>query len=165
MLTVISENVEGLSDPKEQLLANICKTNICDVLCLQEIHRGFDYNRPKINGMMLVIERPHEKYGSAIFVKTGTIIDNNNMAILTAETGGTLITSVYKPPSRPYQMPPLHNSKPEVVIGDFNSHSVNWAYDDSNADGDAVECWPEASQLSLVLNAKQPSSFNSRLGR
>ena len=157
--------MEGLSDPKEQLLANICKTNICNVLCIQEIHRGFNYNHPKINGMTLVVERPHEKYGSAIFVKTGTIIDDNNMAILTAETGGALITSVYKPPSRPYQMPLLHNSKPEVVIGDFNSHSVNWAYDDSNADGDAVECWPEAGQLSLVLNAKQPSSFNSRRWR
>ena len=63
--------------------------------------------------------------------------------ILTAETGGALIISVYKPPSILFQMPPLHNSKPEIAIGDFNSDSVTWAYADSTADSDAVKCWAE----------------------
>ena len=73
--------------------------------------------------MMLVVERPHEKYESTIFVKTGTIIEStsiiidDNIKILTAETGGALITSVYKPSSIPFQIPSLHNFKPGVVIG------------------------------------------------
>ena len=47
-------------------------TNNLNVLCLQETHRGQDDNRLRVPGMKLVAERPHDKYGSAIFVKTGT---------------------------------------------------------------------------------------------
>lgn len=36
------------------------KANSCDVLCLQEIHRGVVENRPKIVGLELVVERPHD---------------------------------------------------------------------------------------------------------
>jgi len=32
-------------------------------LLLQETHKDEDQNRPKINGMTLIIERPHNKYG------------------------------------------------------------------------------------------------------
>ena len=60
-----------------------------------------------------------------------------------------------------FRMHTLRTSKPQVIIGDFNSHSINWGYNESILDGDAVEAWAEASQLSLVHNAKLPKSFNS----
>lgn len=160
-------NVEGLSTPKEHLLANICKTTKCDVLCLQETHRGPNNNRPKICGMTLAIERSHKKHGSVLFVKTGTVIqstslsDDNNTEVLTVELSGVGIQSVYKPPGSPFLMPTLQATKPHIVIGDFNSHSTTWGYNESNPDGDAVESWAEASQLSLIHNAKLPKSFNS----
>lgn len=42
--------------------------NECDFICVQENHRDQNSIRPKIMNMKLVIERPHNKYGSAIFV-------------------------------------------------------------------------------------------------
>jgi len=53
------------------------------MLCIQETHRGPIQDRPRIPGMTLVIESPHEKYGSAIFVKAGTsaesTLNSNNI--------------------------------------------------------------------------------------
>jgi len=68
-MTIISINIEGLTPEKENILAELCKTSRCEVLCLQETHRDTNHRRPKINGMRLVVERPHSKYGKAIFTK------------------------------------------------------------------------------------------------
>ena len=103
--------------------------------------------------MTTLIEIPHEKHGSIMLAKNGTIIDStsksdeNNIEVLTAELRGATITSVYKPPPTPFVMPEIPSSgKPKIVIGDFNSHSQAWA---------------ERSQLNLIHDAKQPKSFNS----
>ena len=49
-----------------------------------------------------------------------------------------------------------------VVIGDFNSHGVEWGYRSRDEYGRLVEQWSETNQLSLVHYAKQPKSFNSK---
>ena len=87
--------MQSLSDPKDNFLptsATVTNATWFLVLSLQEPHCGFNNNCLKINGMTLVVGHPHEKYESAIFVKTGTIIesasiiDDNNIKILTTET-------------------------------------------------------------------------------
>ena len=68
-MTIISANIGGHSSPKRDLIAKLCCEHNCQVLCLQETHKGPNNNRPTITGMKMSIERPHEKYGSAIYVK------------------------------------------------------------------------------------------------
>ena len=45
-------------------------------MCLQETHRPTHLTRPKIAGMSLVAERPHNKYGSAILIRDDLKVDD-----------------------------------------------------------------------------------------
>ena len=120
--------------------------------------------------MALAIERPHPKHGSAIFVKHGFVIEatskseENDIEILTVELSNVVVTSVYKPPPADFSVPqpisPQHN-KPQIIIGDFNSHSTQWGYKETNKDGAAVEEWIDNNQLTLIHDSKLPSSFMS----
>ena len=89
------------------------------------------------------------------------MIDDNDVEVLEVELKGVAVTSVYKPPGNAFQMHTLRTSKPQMVTGDFNSHSINWGYSESNLDGEAIKAWSEASHLCLVHNAKLLKSFNS----
>jgi len=42
------------------MLTQLCKETSCDVLCIQETHRGNESKTPKINGMKLAVIRPHK---------------------------------------------------------------------------------------------------------
>ena len=127
-MTVIFLNIEGLSAAKEDLIAKMCFKHKCSVLCLQETHRGPQSHWSKVNGMTCIAELPHDKYGSAIFVKEETTVesihtdDQNNIETLSVDLGSIVVTSVYKPPATPFKLPPLllpHKNR--IVIGDFNS--------------------------------------------
>ena len=79
-MTVMSINNEDFSSVKGHLIGKICHEIDCDILCLQETHRGPQQFRPKVPGMKLVVERPHEKYGSDIITKCDTIIDQTSLS-------------------------------------------------------------------------------------
>ena len=117
------------SSSKEELLAN--NDHLCDVLCLQETHRGTTHSRAKTHGMTPAAKYSRANYGSAIFAKTGTmieltsVIDNNDVEVLEVESKCVAVTAVYKPPGNAFQMHTLNTSRLHVVIGDFNSHSIN----------------------------------------
>ena len=166
-LKIISANVEGLSLFKEQLLATIFQNQNYDILCLLESHRGTNSKRSRVHCLTIAAERRHSKYGSAIFVKTGTIIESTsvtgvgNVEVLELELKGVTAISGYKPPVGAFRMHTLKTSKPQVVVGNFNRHNMNWGNNESNLDGGAVEAWAEASQLSLLHTEKLPKSFNS----
>ncbi|KAE9522120.1 hypothetical protein AGLY_017464, partial [Aphis glycines] len=51
--------------------------------------------------------------------------------------------------------------KPNIVIGDYNSHSSSWAYKETNDDGEAVEIWAQGEDMVLIHDNKLPPSFNS----
>lgn len=166
-LTIISFNVEGLSQNKEDLISMLCKENSCDVLSLQETHRGKNQKRPKIQGMQLVQEIQHEQYGSAMFVNQQIKINKieaksqNNIELITADLGKLVVTSVYKPPGVPLNLPSPPVGIPCATIGDFNSHNTIWGYKETNYDGDQLEMWAGLHGMSLIHDSKQPPSFNS----
>ena len=160
-LTVTSINIEGMSAAKQQPLAELCEKQKCDVLCVQETHRGLKAIRPNIRGMSLVAEIPHEQYGSAIFVRNNCICDStstsntNNVEIIQAQLNKLTVTGVYKPPNEQFSFGRnLASTQMNVVIGDFNSHGVEWGYRSTDENGRLVEQWSETNQLSLVHDAK-----------
>jgi len=71
--------------------------------------------------MTLVIECPHEKHGSAIFVKADTTVEStfnssfNNIEILRTTLNGLTITSIYKPPNEPFSTACVPTSNEEVL--------------------------------------------------
>ncbi|XP_030851787.1 uncharacterized protein LOC115928578 [Strongylocentrotus purpuratus] len=165
-LTVLSWNAEGISDAKEEVLAHMCKQMNCDVLCLQETHRGSDNPRPKIKGMKLAIERPHRQYGSAIFMNekirpdSTSYTHNNDIEVLNVTIKGLTISSIYKPPNISFSYPSTTTNR-HIVIGDYNSHSTQWGYDTTGDDGALVETWAQNNDLKLIHDPKLPKSFTS----
>ncbi|KAL4121149.1 hypothetical protein QTP88_013714 [Uroleucon formosanum] len=148
-LTISSCNIEGINSNKEELFADLCKENSCDVLYMQETHRGENMNNPRINGMKLAAIRPPRKYGSAIFVcssidvTSSQITERDDIEILTKDVGKCTVTSIYKPPNSTFEKPTNFDTKNiHIIIRNFNSYHTNWGYDETNSNGDQVEYIP-----------------------
>ena len=143
-LTVISANIEGLTAAKASILSEMCKRESCHCLCLQETHRSTNLPRPKIAGMSLVVERPHNKYGSAILIRNDLKVKKiyegvqENVEIITIVMPGVVVHSVYKPPNDPFELP---------ALGHRN-------------EGEAVEQWTDTCDLqsSMMLNCRSHST-------
>ena len=90
VLTVISANIEGLTAGKVSILSEMCKRERCHCLCLQETHRPTHLSRPKISGMSLVAERPHNNIGNAIFIiehlKVENVYESSHITSLGSDT-------------------------------------------------------------------------------
>ena len=135
---------------------------------MQETHRSNKAIRPRINGMELVAEIPHDKYGSAVFVsknytcESTSVSSTDNIEIIQVQLSGVSVTSFYKPPNEQFEFScNTTQTSTQVIIGDFNSHSTQWGYRSTNEDGTLVERWAESNLLSLIHDAKQPKSFHS----
>ena len=104
-------NIGELSANKASILLELCKIQHCHCQCLQETHRAKDQARPKIPGMMLVTERPHNKHGSSVFVRDGqkvnsiSVCEEENVEFITVELPGVVVHSLYKPPPETFLLP------------------------------------------------------------
>ena len=121
-MTVISANVERLTASKASILSVMCKEQHCHCLCLQETHRSKDQRRPRIPGMALVAERPHNKHGSSVFIRDGLKVNNislceeGNVELITVELSDVIVHSMYKPPPEPFRLPALgQRNKPHII--------------------------------------------------
>ena len=132
-LTVIAANIECLTAVKASMLSVMCKDKPCQCLCLQETHRSQSQARPRIPGMSLVAEGPHNKYGSAVFIRDNqkvkriSICEEDDVELITIELCNAIIQSVYNPHNKPFLLPPLkQGNMPHVIIGNFNSYNTLW---------------------------------------
>ena len=166
-MRIMSFNCEGLSPVKIDMISNLKP----DILCLQETHK--DTTPPAIPGLSLIVHHPSSVHGSAMYIKNSSTMERSyndtaqNVEILRAETTQMTVISVYKPPQTPFSWPqhiPLGSTqatKPTIIIGDFNSHNTLWGYDKNNVDGENVEEWASANDLTLLHNQKDNPSFMS----
>ena len=164
-LTVIYANIEGLTAAKASILSEMCKRERCHCLCLQETHRSTNLPRQKIAGMSLVVERPYNKYGSAILIRNDLKVKKiyervqGTVEIITIVMPGVVVHSVY---NNQFELPALgHRNLSHIVIGDFDSHSTTWGYTGTDNEGEAVEQWADSCDFTLIHDAKLPKSFNS----
>lgn len=77
------------------------------------------------------------------------------------DIGKCIISSVCKPPNRRFKWrsnSTIDRSLAKIIIGDFNSHSINWGYVENNEDNDLVEKWADEQELHLIYNAKLPAN-------
>ena len=95
--------------------------------------------------LVYIVERPHDKYGSAIFIRDDLKVNSisatavNHVDMITTELSDVVVHFVYKPPSDQFVLHPLgHRLLPQIVIGDFNSHNTIRSYDDADNNGVAV---------------------------
>ena len=168
-LSTVSINIEGYSQANAEIVSPFAQGY--EIVCMQETHIGPKHCRPSIQGMKLIAETRHRKYGSAVFAKptlniedVHTEVTDSQIELITVSLANITITSVYKPPSSEFELPPLPEKcrRPlHLVIGDFNSHSTAWGYEQNDCNGDLVEAWAEASNFSLTHDAKLPKSFDS----
>jgi len=89
----------------------------------------------------------------------------NNIEIITIDIGNITILSIYKPPNVDFEFnEPVNFQKhrAKIVIGDFNSQSTQWGYQETNENEERVVDWAEKQQLKLIHDPKLPKSFNSR---
>lgn len=138
----------------------------------KRLTRDLTARRPNISGMELTAEIPHNMHGSAVFTKTQTVVSTvgttnlNGIEIITIEIGKCTMISVYKTTNQPFTLlpPPNLQSPPnQLILGDFNSHSILWGYAESDANGDSVQTWAETSGLALIHDPKLPPSFQSNV--
>ena len=87
--------------------------------------------RPRIPDMTLIPERPHNKYGSANFIRDDVKVKSISVATasyvegITAVLPNVVVHSVYNPPSEQFVIPPLgQRSLPQIVMEEFNSHNT-----------------------------------------
>lgn len=171
-LTIVSLNVEGITKNKQDILSELSKAHKWDILCIQETHRDEHAYRPQIDGLRLVIEAPHPKHGSAIFVRPDLAVlsahktTDSGIEVLTIESGNFTVTSIYKPPGEKFGLTRtqnFNNQKTQFVVGDFNCHSTAWGYSETDHNGHLLEEWAEVSNLSLLHDPKLPCSFTSKI--
>lgn len=121
------------------MIPDVCRTNKCDILCIQETPRGLNSNRPNVAGMTLITEQPDDHHRSAIFLRNDLCCEAErlslaeNIEVLTIELVNIAITSVYKPSATDFEFfefdPVVFEAATnQLVIGDFNSHSMLWVF-------------------------------------
>lgn len=56
-------------------------------------------------------------------------------------------------------LPPCQH--PGIFIGDFNSHSTEWGYNEEDENGEKLVNWANLNHTYLIYDAKQGGTFNS----
>lgn len=69
------------------------------------------------------------------------------------DLGKYSVTSVYKLPNFTFilnQSKNSNNHKTKIMIGDFNWHSQNWGYTETDSNGHELEDWIERNEMTLI---------------
>ena len=169
-------NAEG-AYPKKTPLKNKLDTAKIDIACLQETHlkvgsrftiRGYQtFSMPRegrTKGGVLILVR-NEIPATEFKLDTNQQTEIHGIKFTVDNTDITLF-NVYSPQDKQLCLN-LMDIPPEncLVIGDFNSHSTSWGYQENDTRGNEVEDWQIDNSLVLINDPKDPPTFFSRRWR
>ena len=73
------------------------------------------------------------------------------------------IFNIYSPPDRDLSLDIMHLQESRcIILGDFNSHSEAWGYEEADRRGEEVEDWQVDNGLELLNDPDDPPTFVSR---
>ncbi|GFR61212.1 hypothetical protein ElyMa_000098100 [Elysia marginata] len=72
------------------------------------------------------------------------------------------IYNCYCPPGKEHALHAMNIGNQCFVVGDFNSHSPSWGYENQDARGEEVEDWQTNMSLLLLYSPEDPPTFYSR---
>lgn len=172
-LTLAHWNAEGVRLKKTELRNFLQKHNI-DVCAIQETHlkpnhrfiiRGYEtyrqdrQNRPKVGVITLVrntipsTEVNRSADGDTEFIGIELILPDKSIQLF----------NIYSPPDKNIS---LHSIQPNtthwLAMGDFNSHSPSWGYNEMDSKGEEVESWAIDHQLILINKPGDKPTYYSR---
>jgi exonuclease III len=171
-LKVCHLNIEGISSAKIEILSKLMREEKVDVIALQETHTLDEadlHKRGQIAGYNLIGAIHHKQYEVATYLNSRIsharaiaqeIVEE--VFILTVNVSGVNIVNVYKPHNTLWNNPPLRVlDHLTMYIGDFNSHSLHWGYDDDDDNGVILFDWLSTNNMELVYSAKDKGIFHS----
>ncbi|KAL4083147.1 hypothetical protein QTP88_028477 [Uroleucon formosanum] len=171
-LRICQINIEGISRSKSDYISRILREQNVDIVAIQETHTQDETQlntRGKIHGYSIIGATYHRSYGIATYarnnldeVKLESVTTLHDIHIVKVNVGPTTIINVYKPPTIMWPDHVLGDiSHPTIVIGDFNSHHVNWKYSSNNINGEMLVSWAETNNAHLVFDSKSKGTFKS----
>jgi hypothetical protein len=80
-----------------------------------------------------------------------------------------MLFNVYSPPDKPIHLNEIEVLKVSntnwMTVGDINSHSPNWGYEDIDKKGEQVEDWSITNNLQLLNDPDDTPTYYSRRWR
>ena len=172
-LNILQWNAEGVQRKKLDLAERMQKENI-DIACVQETHLT-DNHRFQVRGYETKrFDREGRHKGGVLFLVRNSIaaldvkISTDQQAEIhrldfTLEESNFSAYNVYCPSDRDLSL--THINIPDkncLVVGDFNSHSERWGYEETDRRGEEVEDWEIDNHLHLINEVDDEPTFYSR---
>ena len=145
-------------------LQQFMKTKNIDVCCIQETHltstRRFFVREYEVHRQ----DRRDRRKGGLVTLVKNTIpsveTQKSDRADLETEFLGVkllltdkelLIYNMYSPPDKQLQLNDIKPTNTDwILVGDLNSHSPSWGYDDLDLKGEELENWMITDRKSVV---------------
>ena len=168
---ILQWNAEGLQH-KKQALTTVLNREKIDIACIQETHLN-ERIRFSMRGYQCFRKDRKERHKGGIItlvkndiaaneVETDENIEMQGIKFAKTKLQYTLF-NCYCPPTEPLKLETIALQDEKcIVVGDFNSHSPSWGYQNLDARGEEVENWITENKLQLIYDEESPDTFFSR---
>ena len=172
-LKILQWNCEGIQKKKEALRDLLTKEKI-DVACIQETHLNSNL-RLSIRGYQCFRKDRENRHKGGVAILVSNTLPAENIDIQESQESEIIgiklilpenpitIFNCYSPPDKNIMLHGI-DVQPNncIVVGDFNSHSPSWGYNEQDAKGEDLEDWQVMNNLHLLYDPEDPPTFFSR---